>query len=355
MSRKTLALVATAPNQPLSLQEIVLEDPRPDQAVVEIQAVGICHLELAILHGHLSQPFPIVLGHEGTSEIYSATLHEFFLLTDYLSECTGAGIVRDVGSEVTHVKPGDKVVVSFDFCTKCENCKEKLPGYCDEMQSRNWSGVRTDGTQGLKSVNERPIHGSFIGQSSFSRLALVNRQCLIKVAPESDLKLLAPLGCGIQTGTGVVLNTLNVRAGQSLVVSGCGAVGLSAIMAAKIRGAGTIIAIDLAEERLAVAKQLGATHAFNGRDKDLLEKIRALCPLPGGVRHAFDTTAVPSVIELLIQATGMRGRTVVVGATPPDQSVKIQPLDYLNQGKQFVGSVEGDSNPPEVSSSSCPY
>lgn len=172
---------------------------------------------------------------------------------------------------------------------------------------------------------------------------------MVKVPPETDMALFAPLGCGIQTGTGVVWNTLDVQAGESFIVSGCGAVGMSAIMAAKIRGAMPIIVVDIKTERLRLAKELGATHALNGLDPDLIQQIRMICPLRAGVRHAFDTTGVPRVIETMIEAIGVRGQIVVVGATALDKKVSIQPLEFLNMGKRFIGSVEGDCFPPEVS------
>lgn len=172
---------------------------------------------------------------------------------------------------------------------------------------------------------------------------------MVKVPPETDIRLFAPLGCGIQTGTGVVWNTLDVRQGESFIVSGCGAVGMSSIMAAKIRGASTIIAVDVKPERLQLAKELGATHALNGLDSDLIQQIRSICPLRAGVKHAFDTTGVPAVIETMIEAIGVRGQIVVVGATALHKKVGIQPLEFLNMGKRFIGSVEGDCFPPEVS------
>lgn len=172
---------------------------------------------------------------------------------------------------------------------------------------------------------------------------------MVKVPPEADLTLFATLGCGVQTGTGVVFNTLDVREGSSIAVFGIGTVGMSAIMAAKIRGAGTIIAVDLDAGRLALAKDLGATHILNGGLPDLIDKIHDICPLPRGVRFGFDTTAVPRVIESMIEAIGVRGRCVVVGATPADKTVRIQPLKFLDMGKHFIGSVEGESNPVEVS------
>ena len=201
----------------------------------------------------------------------------------------------------------------------------------------------------MRGADGNPIHGNFFGQSSFSSFAVANRSTIIKVPEETDLKLLAPLGCGIQTGTGVVFNTLNLQHGDSLAVSGCGAVGMSAIMAAKVREAATIIAIDLNEERLTIAKELGATHTINSKDGDMMQQILQILPHPSGLKYAFDTTAVPKVIESMIEATGVRGKTVVVGATPLDQTVAIQPMKFLNMGKHFIGSVEGDSYPPEVS------
>ena len=220
------------------------------------------------------------------------------------------------------------------------------------MPSRTWGGLRPDGSFTLKTTERKPIHGNFFGQSSFSRLALVNRNCIVKVPQGTNLKLFAPLGCGIQTGSGVAFNTLSIQPGDTFIVAGCGAVGISAIMAAKSRGASIIIAVDIKEERLTLAKEVGATHSFDGREEGLVQKVHALCPLPAGVRYAFDTTGNPEVIESMIEATGLRGKTVVVGATPQDKFVRIQPLKFLDMGKHFIGSVEGESYPPEVSSCS---
>jgi Zn-dependent alcohol dehydrogenase len=217
------------------------------------------------------------------------------------------------------------------------------------MRSRTWLGLRPDESFTLKSRSGQPIYGNFFGQSSFSRLAIVNKSCLIKVPQETDIKQFAPLGCGVQTGYGVVVNKLNLQPGDSFIVSGCGAVGLSAIMAAKARGAKTIIAVDLQEPRLAIAKEVGATHVVNGASKDLIEEIRAIAPLPVGVKYALDTTAVPKVIEDMIEAVGVQGKVVIVGATPPDKFVQIQPLKFLDAGKQLLGCVGGESYPAEVS------
>lgn len=248
-----------------------------------------------------------------------------------------------------HVQPGEKVILSFNQCRQCNNCKLKLPGYCDDMRPRTWLGLRPDQSFTLKGADGKSIYGNFFGQSSFSRIAIANKSCLVKVPPETDLKLFAPLGCGIQTGYGVIVNVLKVQAGDSVIISGCGAVGMSAIMAAKGRAAGTIGAVDIQESRLSLARDLGATHTLNSADDSLIEQIREICPLPAGVKYAFDTTAVPKVIENMIEAVGVRGKTVVVGATPYDKTISIQPLKFLDMGKQFIGSVGGESYPPEVS------
>ncbi len=239
--------------------------------------------------------------------------------------------------------------MSFNPCGTCGNCAEKLPGYCDTGRARNWVGTRPDESFTLKTADGKPVYGNFFGQSSLSQLALVHRNCIIKVAPKTDLKLFAPLGCGIQTGAGVVNNTCDVQKGDSLIVSGCGAVGMSAIMAAKARSAAVIIAVDIKDSRLSLAKELGATHVLNGEEEDLVAQVHAICPLPAGVKFAFDTSGVPRAIESMIEATGVRGKTVVVGATPPDKKISFQPLSFLDMGKHFFGSVEGESFPPEVS------
>lgn len=228
----------------------------------------------------------------------------------------GSGTVKKVGADIEDVQPGDKVILSFNPCRECNNCKLKLPGYCDEMCPRTWLGLRPDNSFTLKSVDGKPIHGNFFGQSSFSRLAIANKSCIIKVPQETDLKHLSPFGCGIQTGYGVIVNVLDVQRGDSVIISGCGAVGMSAIMAAKAHAAGVIVAVDIQEKRLSLAKELGATHILNGADENLVEQIRGVCPLLVGFKYTLDTTAVPTVIESMIEAVGVRGKTIVVGATP---------------------------------------
>lgn len=267
----------------------------------------------------------------------------------------GSGIVRWVGDDVSSVQVGDKVILSFNSCGACRNCKIEKMNYCEEAQARNWSGLRSDGAFQISGKDKAPIYGNFFGQSSFCKQAVVNGSSLVKVPGDVDLRLYAPLGCGIQTGTGVVWNTLDVCEGESIMVAGCGAVGMSAIMAARIRKAGIIIAVDLSEERLSLARALGATHTFLGSHAQVIAQAREILPLPHAVKYAFDTTGVPSVIEMLIEAVGLRGKVAIVGATPLTKKIQIQPLEFLNMGKQLVGSVEGESRPTQVSAYSSHY
>jgi Zn-dependent alcohol dehydrogenase len=197
--------------------------------------------------------------------------------------------------------------------------------------------------------NKEGIFSTFFGQSSFARHTLVHRSCAVVVPADTDLALYAPLGCGMQTGAGAVLNALDVKRGSSVAVFGVGSVGMAAVMAAaKLRGAGTVIAVDLQPERLELAKRLGATHGVVGGGEDVVEQIRAICP-PVGVDYAVDCTGVPAVIRTMIDCLGTKGRAATVGAPGFGKSVSVDVMGHLTYGKEYVGCCEGDSLPSEVS------
>ncbi|KAF9768703.1 hypothetical protein IL306_013958 [Fusarium sp. DS 682] len=192
---------------------------------------------------------------------------------------------------------------------------------------------------------EQPIYSTFFGQSSFAARTIVHRSSLVKVPQETPLDLFAPLGCGIQTGVGAVFNTLDVKPGSSLAVFGVGSVGLAAVMAGKARKASRIIAIDLQPERLQLAKELGATDVVLGPEQEhIIKAIKGICP-PLGVDYAVDCTGVPSIVETMVAALGMRGRAATVGAPGPNAYAKIDIMGHLFYGKEYVGCTEGDSNP----------
>jgi Zn-dependent alcohol dehydrogenase len=191
-----------------------------------------------------------------------------------------------------------------------------------------------------------PCFGNFFGQSSFARHAIVNRSCVVKVATNTNLALFAPLGCGISTGVGSVLNTLNVGEGSSLAVFGTGSVGLAAIMAGKMRKARVIVAVDLNQARLELARKLGATHLVHGGDEDVLLRVRQACSQ--GVAYAVDCTGSPKVIQTMMDCLATRGRAAQVGIPTPDKTVPINILQHLLNGREYVGCAGGDCVPSEM-------
>lgn len=205
------------------------------------------------------------------------------------------------------------MLLSFCHCTSCEQCTSGHPAYCYSFEPLNFGGKREDGSATLVTTNDKPIHSRFFGQSSFARLTAVHKSSIVKVSPDTNLALFAPLGCGLQTGAGSVLNTLNVQPGKTVAVFGVGSVGMSAIMAAKMRGAKEIIAVDLQQSRLDLAKKVGATQTILGNDPELISKIHQISP-PNGLNYAVDCSGVPKVVELMIEALGTRGKAATVGA-----------------------------------------
>lgn len=316
---KARAAVVTEIGKPLSFMDLDIEDPRDDEILVRIVASGVCHTDLVVQAGMLPVPMPVVLGHEGS------------------------GVVEKIGSKVTKVKPGDHVVMSFNSCGTCESCEDKEPAYCYEFMPRNFGGVRADGTTAL-STQDSPVHGNFFGQSSFATMSMCRELNVVKVPKTVDLNLLGPLGCGILTGAGAVMNALPVNPGSSFVVFGTGSVGLSTIMAAKIEGASTIIAVDLNDDRLAVARELGATHSFNpSKTTDLVGKIIELTT--HGVNTALDTTGLPDVIRDAVLCLAPRGTCGILGACGPDSEIMLNELHFFSGGRKLVGIVEGSAYP----------
>ncbi len=246
-------------------------------------------------------------------------LHELSVhITDSIHLLTlfssGAGVIKQVGTGVQGVAPGDKVLLSFASCSSCDQCSSGHPAYCYSFAPLNFGGKRADGSSAISSVGDKtPLYSSFFGQSSFSRLAAIHKSSIVKVSDDAKLELFAPLGCGLQTGAGAILNTLNVQPGTTVAVFGVGSVGMSAVMAAKMRGAKEIIAIDLQQSRLDLAQRLGATQTLLGNDSELLSKIQKTCP-PNGVNYAVDCSGVPKVVETMIECLGTRGRAATVGA-----------------------------------------
>ncbi|NRQ49979.1 NAD(P)-dependent alcohol dehydrogenase [Aeromicrobium stalagmiti] len=319
MTTTARAAVIRATDAEFTFEDIVLDDITPSEILVRIVATGLCHTDLAVVHGHIPGTFPLVLGHEG------------------------AGIVEQVGSSVTDFVVGDHVAASFASCGHCANCLTGREAYCLNFMLLNIAGVREDGSTTIQTPAGETVHGSFFGQSSFATHAIVSARNAVKIPEDVPLEIVGPLGCGIQTGAGTVLNSLAVPAGSSIIVSGTGAVGLSAIMAAKVAGATTIIAVDVLDERLAFAQKLGATHVVNGSTTD--DVVATIMGITDGLGadYAVDTTAVPTVIENAINATRFGASIALVGVGKPDA---VLPLALVTgAGKTLVGAIEGDAVP----------
>ena len=313
----TRAAVVESGGAPFTLSDVTLDDPGPREAVVRLVATGLCHTDLGVASGGLPFPLPGVLGHEG------------------------AGVVEAVGSAVTGVAPGDHVVLSFTSCGDCRNCDGGHPAYCATWLPLNLlGGRRADGSSTISRDGD-PLGGHFFGQSSFAERALVDERSLVKVDQDVPLESIAPLGCGVQTGVGAVWNVLKPVTGSTIAVLGAGAVGLSAVMAAALTPATTIVAVDRVAERLELAKELGATHTVNAAEEDLGE---ALAGITGGqgADGIVETTGNVGVLRQGVDALAARGTVVVVGAPPFGSEVSLD-VNGLLGGKQIVGLTLGDA------------
>lgn len=312
---KTTAAVLRAADGEYTLEPVTLRDLRADEVLVRIVGVGMCHTDvLPRMPGFIAPP-PIIPGHEG------------------------AGVVEAIGAEVSDIAVGDHVVLSFDSCGTCANCRSGSNAYCDTFMARNLFGRELDGSSTATDENGNDVGARWFGQSSFAMHAISTARNTVVVDPSLQLELLGPLGCGIQTGAGSILVALDVQPGTSVAVFGAGAVGLAAVMAAKVAGATTIIAVDLHQSRLDLAIELGATHALRGDSNDLAEQITRLSA--GGVQYSFDTTGVPAVIRTALATTRMTGTCGLVGVQQGD----LQLDGTILVGKTVIGILEGSADP----------
>ena len=311
---KIQAAVTRAQGEAFSIEEVTLSGPKANEVLVKIVATGVCHTD-AVGRDLGVSPYPIVLGHEG------------------------AGVVEKVGENVTSLQPGDHVVMSFAHCGQCENCLTGHPTVCSAFNELNFGGRMDDHTCRLHQ-GDTDLH-TFFGQSSFGTHIVAHERNVVKVDKDVDLALLGPLGCGIQTGAGTVLNSIKPAFGTSIAVYGCGAVGLSAIMAAKIAGCQQIFAVDVHDNRLELALELGATHAFNGKNVDVVKEIREASG--GGTHYAVESTGVPPVVRQSLHALRPLGKVAIVGVTP-EMIIDVH-NDLMDEGKGMIGVIEGDSVP----------
>ncbi len=314
---KINAAVTYEKSAAFKIDQITIDDPRDNEVLVRVVGSGICHTDLAAKEQYLPFPLPGVLGHEG------------------------AGVVEKVGKNVKKVKPGDHVVMSWDSCHSCPSCQSGNDPYCHSFLPINFGGVRSDGSTTLKG-DKGDIHGSFFCQSAFANYALGNETGVVKVREDVPLEVLAPLGCGIQTGVGAVLNSLKAEAGSSLAVFGTGTVGMSAIMGAVLAGCTTIIAVDPITERLDLAKELGATHGINPKEKNPVDAIMEITG--AGVNYSLECVGNPDILRQATDSLAMMGVCGQVGAVPPGTEVTLN-MDLIMNGRTVRGIIEGDSVP----------
>ena len=312
---EVMAAVARGASKALELQKVSIASLRPDEVLVRIVGVGLCHSDVAARDQQLPFPFPAVLGHEG------------------------AGFVEAVGQGVTKVQPGDRVVLTFRSCGSCPACVRGAPAHCAQFGPLNLGGHRVDGSTCLHHGDE-PLASNFFGQSSFAEKAVAYERNVIKIGDDVPLELMGPLGCGVQTGAGAILNSLDCRSGSSLLILGAGSVGLSAMLAAVVRGCSTIIVVEPSAERRALALELGATHAL--APGNMPETVRGI--IASGVDYAFDTTGRSDVVEAALACLTIGG-TLGLVAVPADPAATISYSLTAAPAFNLKGVIEGDSDP----------
>ncbi|MFC5728351.1 MULTISPECIES: NAD(P)-dependent alcohol dehydrogenase [Nocardioides] len=320
---RTTVLLVEEPGGDFTFAEVELDEPRDDEVLVRVVATGLCHTDLTVPTMLPAEMMPTVMGHEGT------------------------GVVEAVGSAVTGIAVGDHVVMSFRSCRECEPCRAGDVGYCDQSLLLNYMGMRADGSTTMKRAGEaqpgQTVFGSFFGQSSFARHALAYADNCVVVDKALDLTRLAPFACGFQTGAGTVLNLLQPKPTDSVVVFGAGAVGLAAVAAARGLDVETVIAVDPLPSRREIAESYGATALDPTQEgaEPVEQRVKALTG--GGASYAIDTTALPGVVLQAQHALRPKGMLVALGLGAPEYT--IDAIDLLQSGKVIRSSVEGEADP----------
>jgi S-(hydroxymethyl)mycothiol dehydrogenase len=311
MPQTVKGVVAMAKGQPVELVDIIIPDPGPGEAVVAIQACGVCHTDLHYREGGINDDFPFLLGHEA------------------------AGIVESVGEGVTDVAPGDFVILNWRaVCGQCRSCLKGKPQICFNTHNATQKMTLTDGTE----------LSPALGIGAFCDKTLVASGQCTKVDPTADPAAAGLLGCGVMAGIGAAMNTGNVGRGDSVAVFGCGGVGDAAIAGARLAGASKIIAVDIDDTKLEWAKGFGATHTVNSRNVDPVEAIRALTD-GNGVDVAIEAIGLPEVYKQAFEARDLAGTVVLVGVPNPTMVLELPFIDVFGRGGSLKSSWYGDCLP----------
>lgn len=308
-----------AQSTPLKIEEMELDPPQAGEVLVEIASAGLCHSDLSVIDASRPRVMPMVLGHEA------------------------AGIVREVGAGVTEFTEGDHVVFSFvPVCGHCVYCATGRAALCEKGASANTAGSLLTGGRRFRNAHGQTCH-HHLGVSSFSQYTVAAQESLVKITKDISLETAALFGCAVMTGVGAVLNTAQVQAGMSVAVFGMGGVGLSAVMGARAAGATPVIAVDLRDDKLKLAREVGATHTVNASDDDPVEAIRDLTG--GGAFYAFESVGNERVLAQAYSATGRGGVTVTVGLPHPDKLLTIPAVSLVTEERTLKGSYMGSAVP----------
>ncbi|MFC3572416.1 S-(hydroxymethyl)mycothiol dehydrogenase [Streptomyces yaanensis] len=311
MTHQVRAVVARGKGAPVSLEMILVPDPGPGEALVRIEACGVCHTDLHYREGGISDDFPFLLGHEA------------------------AGVVESVGEGVTDVAPGDFVILNWRaVCGQCRACLRGRPWYCFNTHNAKQKMTLTDGTE----------LSPALGIGAFAEKTLVAAGQCTKVDRAASAAAAGLLGCGVMAGIGAAINTGNVGRGDSVAVIGCGGVGDAAIVGSKLAGAAKIIAVDIDDRKLATAKKLGATHTVNSKDTDAVEAVRELTA-GFGADVVIEAVGRPETYRQAFYARDLAGTVVLVGVPTPEMKLELPLLDVFGRGGSLKSSWYGDCLP----------
>ena len=300
------------------LAQVPVPEPAEGEVLVRVKAAGLCHSDLSVIDGNRPRPTPMALGHEA------------------------AGIVEETGRGVSDLRPGDHVVMVFvPSCGHCLPCMEGRPALCEPGAATNAEGQLLSGARRL-SLDGQPVH-HHMGVSAFAERAVVSRRSLIKIDQSLPLDEAALFGCAVLTGTGAVVNTAGVPPGATVAVVGLGGVGLNALLGAQLVGARRIVAIDIHDDKLALARQLGATDTFDASDPDCVEQVREATG--GGLEYAFEMAGSVQAMDTAYRVTKRGGTTVTAGLSHPDHKFEVQHVNLVAEERTVKGSYIGSCVP----------
>ena len=306
-----------ADSRPLEIAEVELDPPGPGEVLLEMRAAGLCHSDLSVIDGNRPRPLPLALGHEG------------------------AGVVAVVGEGVTALQPGDRVVTAFvAACGHCAPCAKGRPALCEPGMAANVAGTLLSGARRLH--RGAPVN-HHLGVSAFATHAVVAHESCVKVPQDLPFAEAAVFGCAVLTGVGAVVNTAGLPRGASVAVIGLGGVGLAALLGARRLEAAPLVAVDLGEEKLELARALGATHAFNATDPDCAERIREATG--GGVDFAFEMAGAVPALELAWNASARGGTVVSAGLSHPERMFCLRHVTLVAEERSLKGSYLGGATP----------